>query len=82
MEEQEVPAPIEEEIGVEDDVQEVQLETQLPIEQIINILTKTNFKELASLEITICQEPVLLETTPILESTQIVQMRLQPSVMR
>ena len=82
MEEQEVPAPIEEEIGVEDDVQEVQLETQLQVEQIINILTKMNFKELASLEITICQEPVQLETAPILESTQIVQMHLQPSVMR
>ena len=82
MEEQEVPAQIEEETGVEDDVQEVQLETQLQVEQIINILTKMNFKELASLEITIYREPVPLELAPIPELTQIVQMHLQPSVMR
>ena len=82
MEEHEVPAQIEEEIGEEDDVLEVQLETQLQVEQTIKILTKMNFKELASLEITIYREPAPLETAPILESTQIVQMHLQPSVMR
>ena len=73
MVEHEVQVQIEEEIGEGDGVQEVRQATQTQIGQAINTLTKTNFKELALLEIIIYRETVQPEVVIILVQTQTAQ---------
>ena len=80
MGEQEVQVQIEEETGEGDAVQEVRQELQIQAERQIKILIKTNFKEQALLEIIIYQEQVPPRAVIIPESTLIVQMHPQQSL--